>query len=109
MGVVAIGGQALRKGQYVMLWTGAANRDPAVFPDPDRLDLGRKPTQHQAFGHGPHYCLGAPLAPPGGAHRAAGDPAPPAGAPARRGRPARAAPGYHLRGVTSLPLAFRAG
>lgn len=104
-----LGGQELRKGQHVMLWTGAANRDPAVFPDPDRLDLGRKPTQHQAFGYGPHYCLGAPLA------RLEARIALPAilrRLPELRlveGAPLAPAPGYHLRGVTSLPLAFRAG
>lgn len=57
-----IGGQVVRKGQLVMQMLGAANRDPAQFADPDRFDIERTPNRHVAFGYGPHFCLGAPLA-----------------------------------------------
>ncbi len=48
--------------EWVLLVTSSANRDPGRFPDPDRLDLGRDTSGHVAFGHGIHYCVGAPLA-----------------------------------------------
>lgn len=57
-----IGGKQIRPGQLVHLVLGAANRDPAHFPDPDRLDVTRPPGRHAAFGQGPHFCLGSPLA-----------------------------------------------
>ena len=59
---VEIGGRTIRPTQTVIGILGAANRDPEVFPDPDRLDLGRQPNPHLAFGRGIHFCLGAPLA-----------------------------------------------
>lgn len=50
-------------GDKVVLWYPAANRDPAVFDEPERFDIARKPNNHVAFGGpGPHYCLGAHLA-----------------------------------------------
>jgi cytochrome P450 len=57
-----LGDQQIRAGDKVVVWYGAANRDPDVFPDPHRLDLERDPNPHVAFGVGPHFCLGAHLA-----------------------------------------------
>ena len=59
---VQIDGATIEKGQLIVQFLGAANRDPAQFPDPDRLDITRSPNKHLAFGYGPHFCLGAPLA-----------------------------------------------
>ena len=49
-------------GTFITIGIGAANRDPAEFPDPDRLDLGREPNRHLAFGSGPHVCIGLNVA-----------------------------------------------
>ena len=57
-----IGGQHFETGQEIALILGAANRDPAVFKNPDNLQLDRNPNPHVSFGGGIHYCLGAPLA-----------------------------------------------
>jgi cytochrome P450 len=59
---VTIAGRTIPRGQLVLLMLGSANRDPRHFPDPDRFDITRDPNPHIAFGHGPHFCLGAPLA-----------------------------------------------
>ena len=58
-----VGGQSIAAGDKVVMYYGSANRDEAVFADPYRLDLGRTPNDHIAFGGGgPHFCLGAHLA-----------------------------------------------
>ncbi|HSD40776.1 MAG TPA: cytochrome P450 [Burkholderiales bacterium] len=57
-----IGGRAFPAGTFLTLGIGAANRDPAQFPDPDRLDVGRNPNRHVAFGHGAHACAGMNVA-----------------------------------------------
>jgi len=59
---VEIDGHAIPRGEQVVMIRGAANRDPEVFEDPDRLDLGRQHNPHIAFDGGIHFCLGAPLA-----------------------------------------------
>ncbi len=59
---IQVGDKLIRKGQLVMQMLGAANRDPAHFAEPDKLDIRRSPNKHLAFGYGPHFCVGAPLA-----------------------------------------------
>jgi cytochrome P450 len=59
---IKLGGYAIEAGQKVQIWEGSANRDAAVFADPDVFDISRKPNPHLGFGQGVHYCLGANLA-----------------------------------------------
>ncbi|MCX4528844.1 MULTISPECIES: cytochrome P450 [unclassified Streptomyces] len=102
---VEIAGTAIPAGATVMVCLAAADRDPGRFPEPDRFDIRRAPQGHLAFGHGLHFCIGAPLARMEGriAIRAllerfpdlAEDPA---------GGPPLWLPGSLMRGVSRLPV-----
>ncbi|MCH5585282.1 cytochrome P450 [Shimazuella sp. AN120528] len=59
---VELGGQTIKKGDLINAWMGSANRDASVFENPDTFDLNRTNLKHTSFGHGIHFCLGAPLA-----------------------------------------------
>lgn len=59
---IRLHGRTIREGEIVSLLIGSANRDERRFPHADRLDLGRTPNEHLAFGYGPHFCIGAALA-----------------------------------------------
>jgi cytochrome P450 len=57
-----LGGHEMKRGELVVAWIGSANHDEKRFPDPERFDVQRTPNPHLAFGHGIHFCVGAPLA-----------------------------------------------
>ncbi|MGB8209150.1 MAG: cytochrome P450 [Mycobacterium sp.] len=57
-----IDGVAIQSGDLLLLDIGSANHDPSMFSNPDRADISRKHAAHLTFGHGAHYCIGAPLA-----------------------------------------------
>ena len=59
---VEMGGKTIREGQRVFAFMNSANRDPEAFEDAERFDIGRAQNPHLTFGHGIHFCLGAPLA-----------------------------------------------
>jgi cytochrome P450 len=103
-GDTEIGGVPVAAGRLVLIMLGAAHRDPAAFPDPDRFDVTRDGAAVLSFGAGVHHCLGAPLA---RMQAAVFFPAllarfpglRPAGAPVRRG--------FVLRGFSDFPVALR--
>jgi cytochrome P450 len=107
---VKIRGVTIRRGERIHVMLGSANRDSSRFVDPDAVDLTRDARQHVAFGHGIHYCVGAPLA------RLEGQVA--IGTLIRRFPSLRLMappeelvwrPGIVLRGLAHLPVSFRAG
>jgi cytochrome P450 len=57
-----LGGVDIPRGSFVHLSLSAAGHDPEVYDDPERFDITRSPNRHLSFGHGPHFCIGAPLA-----------------------------------------------
>ena len=59
---VRVGGETIPEGGRVVAWIGSANHDEEQFPHAEEFDIERSPNRHVAFGHGIHYCLGAPLA-----------------------------------------------
>jgi cytochrome P450 len=104
---VELGGKLIRKGQAVMAVMAAANRDPERFPDPDRFDVSRTENRHLAFGYAAHFCFGAALA------RVEGQEV--FEAIIRRLPDLQLQPGplvwrnnLGLRGLTALPVKFRA-
>lgn len=102
---IEIDGHEIEEGSLLLVGLGAANHDPDVFDEPERLDVGRDPNPHLAFGFGAHFCLGAPLARLEGeiAFRAILERFPNIGleveAPEFRANPV-------LRGLVSLPVSF---
>src|SRR5215467_13872727 len=59
---LTLGDQQVMKGQQIILCLGSANRDPEQFPEPDQFNIHRTDNRHLAFAHGPHFCVGSPLA-----------------------------------------------
>jgi cytochrome P450 len=59
---IELAGQQIKRGEFVMGWLACANHDPSQFVHPEHFDIERNPNRHVAFGHGIHFCLGAPLA-----------------------------------------------
>jgi cytochrome P450 len=103
---VEIGGITVEKGQKIAALLGAANRDPAVFAEPDTLDVGRADNPHITFGAGVHFCIGAPLArvelqATFGALLDRTSSIEPGGEPVRR-------PEFVLRGLAELPVVLTA-
>ena len=59
---LTLGDQHILSGQQIILCLGSANRDPEQFAEPDQFNIHRTDNRHLAFAHGPHFCVGSPLA-----------------------------------------------
>jgi cytochrome P450 len=103
---VSVAGRDLGVGDPVFVVIAGANRDPAVFADPDRFDVTRDATSNIAFGHGAHVCIGAQLA---RTEAIAAVAAIIARRPERRGGAPRWRPTFATRGLEALPVRLRSG
>jgi cytochrome P450 len=99
---VAIGGVTVPAGQKVAALLGSANHDPAVFADPETLDVGRTDNPHISFGAGIHFCIGAPLARV--ELQASFEALLTRTSTLELGRPARRRPEFVIRGLAELPV-----
>jgi cytochrome P450 len=103
-----VGGKTIEQGRQAVVWLAAGNRDPEIFEDPATFHVTRNPNRHLSFGHGIHFCLGAPLARLEAKvaieellkrakdfHRTDNDPLP-------------RVPTFIMRGVRALPIGFSA-
>lgn len=103
---VELGGKTIKSGQRILAWIGSANRDEDKFDHPNQFDISRNPNHHIAFGHGIHFCIGAPLA------RLEGKVAISIllerfkNLKLRNESPLKPADGFIIHGVQSLPLSF---
>jgi cytochrome P450 len=106
---VAVYGQVIPAGKLVLAMIGSANRDPRQFPDAGRFDLTRAPNPHLAFGHGPHFCLGAPLARLEARVALTEFLGRVKGFALAGGAPWEPRPGLHVHGPSRLPIRFQPG
>jgi cytochrome P450 len=99
---VEVGGITVEKGQKIAALLGSANHDPAVFADPETLDVGRAENPHVSFGAGVHFCIGAPLARV--ELQASFEALLTRASSLELGRPARRRPEFVIRGLAELPV-----
>jgi cytochrome P450 len=106
---VEMHGQVIPAGKLVLAMVGSANRDPQQFRDPGRFDITRSPNPHLGFGHGIHFCLGAPLARLEGRVALADFLERVKGFAPVSDQPWEPRPAFHVHGPTRLPIRFEPG